>query len=141
MRSLRDQQLVPLRFGAAFMSMLGGLGFAVAVVGVAGMMAQTAKERSRECAVRMALGACPRTVAVQLCRRIAPSVTVGALAGCAIGIALHVVGRAMSGGSAQTNILAGLATGVLTLTVSLSLAVAVAWLRCRTNLAALLREN
>ena len=57
LRTMIDQRLSDQRVFAWVLSLLGGLGFLLAAVGLYGLLAQSVVERTRELGIRMALGA------------------------------------------------------------------------------------
>ena len=59
------------RFSALLLSILAGVGLILAAVGVFGITAYSMTERKQEIAIRMTLGARPRSILVQNLRRIA----------------------------------------------------------------------
>jgi putative ABC transport system permease protein len=70
-----------VRFFAILLTTLSGLGMATASVGLYGLMALTVKQRRRELAVRIALGAPPESVRRLVARDAAISVISGTAAG------------------------------------------------------------
>lgn len=94
-----DSQLTDERLFAWVLSLLAGLGFLLASLGLYGLVAQTVAERAREFGIRVALGA-RRGDIVQLVARYALVVS---SAGIAMGMALSVAG---------TRVLQGMLHGV-----------------------------
>ncbi|MGH9486283.1 MAG: FtsX-like permease family protein [Terriglobales bacterium] len=77
------------RLGAHLATALGLLGLFLAVIGVYGVVAYAAAQRTREIGIRMALGARPRQVLAAILRQagwmVGPGVVAGLLAAAAIG--------------------------------------------------------
>jgi putative ABC transport system permease protein len=99
---MQDRQSAVLsqpRFRAVLFGSFAGLALILAVVGLYGVLAQMVAQRTREIAIRMAVGASRREVLSSVFRR--------ALALAAIGIALGVIGSAIA-----VRALAGLLYGV-----------------------------
>ena len=88
LRTVIDQRLSDQRVFAWVLSLLGGLGFLLAAVGLYGLLAQSVVERTRELGIRMALGA-GRLDVVGLILRRAVMVT---LIGGPLGLVLALVG-------------------------------------------------
>ncbi|MEX2270124.1 MAG: ADOP family duplicated permease [Vicinamibacterales bacterium] len=82
-----DRGLSQERLFAWMLSLLGGLGFVLASLGLYGLVAQTTLERRREFGIRMAIGAGRRDI-IRLVARYAVLVSVG---GVAAGLALAFV--------------------------------------------------
>jgi putative ABC transport system permease protein len=88
-----DRGIVQQRLFAWTLSILGGLGFVLAALGVYGLVAQATAERSREFGIRMAVGADRRDIA-RLVLKFAAAI---AAMGTAGGVALAYFGsRAVS---------------------------------------------
>ena len=83
---LRLQQLVP-RMGAAFLGGLGTFGLVLAAIGMYGVMAYVVRQRTREIAIRLAIGA-PIFKVVALVMRQGMTVC---LAGAAVGLCVALV--------------------------------------------------
>ncbi|HEY6548560.1 MAG TPA: ABC transporter permease [Vicinamibacteria bacterium] len=91
----RDRTMAQERFGAALLSGLGFVGLVLAGVGIYGVVAFFVSQRTREMAVRLALGAKARDVVALVARQsLGPVVTglaLGALGAVAAGQALQKV--------------------------------------------------
>jgi putative ABC transport system permease protein len=78
-----DDSLGPQRFRATLLLLLGGIGLALAALGIYGITSRTVEERTAELAVRMALGASPvavgRMVVWQTMRVVLAGLVVGAV--------------------------------------------------------------
>ena len=83
--------LGPQRFRTTLLLMLGGLGLAIAAVGIYGVTARAVGERTREMGVRLALGASPRGLLSLVVRQ--------ALTAVAFGVA---IGTTLAGAAAAT---------------------------------------
>jgi len=94
-----ENQTNGLRYVAKMMAILGAVALVLSVVGVYGMMAYSVKQRRREMAIRLALGAQSRDVMAML-MRVGISL---ALSGIGVGVALAL---------ALTHLLASLFYGV-----------------------------
>jgi ABC-type antimicrobial peptide transport system permease subunit len=82
--------LGPQRFRSTLLLVLGGLGLALAAVGIYGVTARAVAERTPEIAVRLALGATPQSVT----RLVAWHSLRAVVAGLAAGIGLAVLSSA-----------------------------------------------
>lgn len=83
-----ERQIASRRLFAWVLSLLGGLGFVLAAVGLYGLLAQMVGERTREFGIRMAIGA-DRSHVFGLVLRQA---TWMAMSGCAAGLGLAALG-------------------------------------------------
>jgi putative ABC transport system permease protein len=82
----------PQRFRATLLLALGGIGLALAALGIYGVTARAVEERTAELGVRLALGATPNALAGLVVRQTLRVV----LAGLSVGVVLALVaGRAM----------------------------------------------
>jgi predicted permease len=81
-----DAALVPERLMASLSGLIGGIGGALAALGLYGLLAYTVARRTNEIGVRIALGAMPRDVALMVLKGAVGLVGLGLLAGvpCAI---------------------------------------------------------
>jgi predicted permease len=87
------KSLVLARLAASFLGVFGFLALALAAVGLYGLMSYTVAARSREIAIRMALGASAKRTLSMLARHGLSTVGVGLAAGLAASLA---VGRLVS---------------------------------------------
>jgi len=78
---------------AALVSMLGGIAIFLAVVGLLGLVAYAVTQRTREIAIRLALGASRVQISVSILRRFAWPVATGLLVGVAMTAALSQIIR------------------------------------------------
>jgi predicted permease len=86
------------QMGAAFAGTLGGLGLLLAVVGVYGVVSQSAASRTHEIGIRMALGAHPRNVFTLVLGQAAVLVGVGIIVGLVVALgATHVIASLLVG--------------------------------------------
>jgi putative ABC transport system permease protein len=76
------QGLLIFRIGTFQAGAMGFLGFAIALVGIYGIVSYGASQRTREIGIRMALGAAPRTILLVILRQGVLLV----LAGMAVGL-------------------------------------------------------
>jgi hypothetical protein len=88
LQALVDREMSDQRVFAWVLSLLGGLGFLLASVGVHGLLAQTVAERVREFGIRQAIGATPRQIVGLVARGAAWVAAIGSL----VGLALAVLG-------------------------------------------------
>jgi predicted permease len=86
LRIVIDRRLSGQRVFAWVLSLLGGLGFVLAAVGVYGLLAQAVSERTREFGIRMAMGATRRRVFSLVLRQAALIAGIGGIAG--LGLAM-----------------------------------------------------
>jgi predicted permease len=86
LRIVIDRQLSSRRVFAWVLSLLGGLGFVLAAIGLYGLLAQAVTERTREFGIRMAMGATRRQVFDLVLRQAALIAGIGGIAG--LGLAM-----------------------------------------------------
>jgi predicted permease len=79
--------LGPQRFRSTLLAILGGLGLALAAVGIYGVTARAVEERTRELGVRLALGATPGGVVRLVMRQALGAVGLGLAAGVVLAAA------------------------------------------------------
>jgi predicted lysophospholipase L1 biosynthesis ABC-type transport system permease subunit len=82
-----DRQLAHQRVFAWVLSLLGGLGFVLASVGLYGLLSQTVTERTREFGIRMAIGATGRQVSSLVLRQAGLIAGIGGVAGLGLAFA------------------------------------------------------
>jgi putative ABC transport system permease protein len=71
----------PRRFNTVIVSVFAGIALLLALLGIYGVLAYTVAERTREIAVRMALGSPRAAVAVQILKTVLSFAAIGAIAG------------------------------------------------------------
>jgi len=92
MDEIVGQAVAPWRFSSSTLGILSVLALGLAMLGVYGIVSQSVIERTREIAVRVALGALPRDVVRLVLREGMVMTVIGVLAGLTAAI---VVGRVM----------------------------------------------
>jgi predicted permease len=116
-----DQRLSDQRIFAWVLSLLGGLGFLLAAVGLYGLLAQSVVERTRELGIRMALGARPLDVVGLILRRAVMVTLIGAPLGLVLAfVGSRVIERLLFGVSRLDGWVYLAATGTLALVVLLA---------------------
>jgi len=86
LESLLDQRLRERRFLLVLLAAFSLSAVAIGAVGVFGVMSQAAAERGREIAVRMALGAAPRTILGEFFAEAGWMTAAGLVAGLAVAL-------------------------------------------------------
>jgi ABC-type antimicrobial peptide transport system permease subunit len=122
MDALMRQRLAPQRLVAGVLTGFGALALLLAVLGIYGVMAYSTRQRARESAIRLALGATRRNVIWSLLREGGALVAAGAAIGLAAAVPLS---RLMEG--LLTNVSPG---DPLTLGVAVGVLSAAALLAC-----------
>jgi len=95
MDQIVGRTVAPWRFSASTLGALGALALGLAILGVYGIVSQSVVERTREIAVRVALGAVPRDVVRLVLRDGMPMTLVGVAAGLAAGVGIGRVTSAL----------------------------------------------
>jgi len=88
LEDVRAQVLAPERLNAFVFSAFGGIALLIAVVGVAGVLAFSVSARTREFGVRLAVGATPAQILMQVLKEGLAIVAIGITAGAALGYGL-----------------------------------------------------
>ncbi len=94
LEDVRAEVLAPNRLNAIVFGGFAGVALAIAVVGVAGVLAFSVSGRTREFGIRMAIGSQPRTILAAVLAEGTVMAAIGVVAGALGGFALaRVVGR------------------------------------------------
>jgi putative ABC transport system permease protein len=81
-----NDSLGPQRFRSVLLLVLGGIGLALAALGIYGVTSRAVSERTRELGVRLALGASPRSLATLVIRQALSAVMAGLAAGVVLAL-------------------------------------------------------
>jgi ABC-type antimicrobial peptide transport system permease subunit len=84
--------MTPDRVNAFVVTGFAGVALAIAIVGVAGVLAFSVSARTREFGVRLAIGSTPRDLLTRVLREGVGIVIVGIVAGVGLGYALAALG-------------------------------------------------
>ena len=137
---LVDQRLRERRFLLILLGAFAMAAIMVAAVGVFGVMSQAAVERRREIAVRMALGAAPRTILGEFVAEAGAMTIAGLVAGLAIAIvATRAITRFLFDVAPFDPLSVGVAV-VIVLTLALIAALLPGWRAARTDPAGVLHD-
>src|SRR5690606_17207862 len=126
--------------GSAFAA-LGGLTTLLAFLGLLAMMAHQVTTRTRELAVRSAIGASPRDLLVLVLRQAVRLTATGALVGVTLGVLLAVAMRSLLVRLSSADPIAAFTTAAAFMVVAVLAAAWPAVRAGRTNPAALLRSH
>jgi predicted permease len=118
MDDLVKTSLASSRFNTLLLSVFGGVALILASVGVYGVVAYSVSQRTREIALRMAIGATPSVVAAFLIRRALTPVAVGATVGIGLSFATTQLLRGQLYGVAPGDLTTLVAVTILLLAVS-----------------------
>jgi putative ABC transport system permease protein len=99
-----SSQLRELRQYATLLAVFGILSVALAIVGIAGVMAQAVGQRTNEFGVRLALGAQPRSMLVLVLRHAVVLVSIGLGAGVVASLAILPALRRFLWGISETDL-------------------------------------
>jgi putative ABC transport system permease protein len=88
LEEIRDETIAPQRLNATLIGLFALLALAIAMVGVAGVLAFSVSQRTNELGVRMALGAEPRSILRMILSEGAVMAAIGLIAGGIIAIPL-----------------------------------------------------
>lgn len=83
-----ERVLMPQRFGALLLTLLGVLAVVLAAVGIYGVVAYTVSRETRSIGVRLALGGTARDAVLSVTRRVAVPVAAGVGAGIVLAVVL-----------------------------------------------------
>ena len=92
LEDVRAGMLTPDRVNAFVVAGFAGVALAIAIVGVAGVLAFSVSARTREFGVRLAIGSTPRDLLTAVLREGAAIVAVGIVTGVGLGYALAALG-------------------------------------------------
>jgi putative ABC transport system permease protein len=138
---LVDQRLRERRFLLVLLGAFSLAAVLVAAVGVFGVMSQAAVERRREIAVRMALGAAPRTILGEFVAEAGWMTTAGLVAGLAMAVvATRAITRFLFDVAPFDPLSIGAAV-LFVLTLALIAALLPGWRAARTDPAGVLHEG
>lgn len=121
LRTVVDRRLSDHRVFAWVLSLLGGLGFVLAALGLYGLLGQSVIERTRELGIRMALGARRVDIVVLIIRHAGVVTLTGGAAGLGLALAgSRLIERMLFGVSRLDGWIYVAATGTLALVVLLA---------------------
>ena len=92
LKDVRAEVLTPDRLNSVVFSVFAAVALAIAVIGVAGVLAFSVSARTREFGIRLALGSQPRQLLQGVIAQGALMATLGVLAGAALGFVLARIG-------------------------------------------------
>ena len=139
--SLLDQRLRERRFLLVLLAAFSLSAVAIGAVGVFGVMSQAAAERGREIAVRMALGAAPRTILGEFCAEAGWMTGVGLVVGLAVAlVATRALTRFLYQVAPFDPVSVAAAIGIVVL-LALIAAFLPGWRAARTNPARVLQDS
>ncbi|MGH9415747.1 MAG: ADOP family duplicated permease [Terriglobales bacterium] len=127
------------RLGARLATWLGLLGLTLALVGVYGVVAYTAAQRTRELGIRMALGARPGQVVLAVVRQAVAVIASGMALGLGLAVGLGKLAGALLVGVSGLDPLTFVAATLLLAAVALAAALVPAWRVLRGDPLAALR--
>ena len=118
LQNVVDRRLVDQRLFASVLSILGGLGFVLAAVGLYTLLAQTVSERTREFGIRMAIGASRRQVFTLVLRYALSIAAIGGVAGAVLALfGARLVESQLFGVTARDPAIYAAAVGALVIVV------------------------
>jgi predicted permease len=123
LEDVRAEVLAPDRLNALVFGGFALVALAIAIVGVAGVLAFSVSARTREFGIRLALGAAPRRLMTRVLREGAVIAAAGIVIGVLVGLALMRFAGALFGVIQMPNVLpiAGAATLLVTAAILASL--------------------
>ena len=108
------ESTAPERFRMSVLSLIAALGLMLAALGIAGVTYRSVVDRTRDFAVRLALGAEPNRVMRLVLFECARDLAVGAIAGVALGIAgCIVLARSLENVAPVNAVLTGIALAII----------------------------
>jgi ABC-type antimicrobial peptide transport system permease subunit len=135
-RQLRERRFLMTLIGA-----FATAAIVIATVGVFGVMNQAAAERTREIAVRMAVGASPRTILSEFLGEAGIMTAAGVALGVGLAaIATRAIARFLYGVAPMDVYSLSLATGFVVL-LAMTAAALPSWRAARTNPASVLNQG
>jgi predicted permease len=114
-----DDELAPTRFAASLALVFAGLAVGLAAVGLYGVIAYSVSQRSRDLAVRVALGASRRSILRLVLRQGMALALVGIIVGAAAAFAVTRVISSLLYGVTPTDVTTFVAVGLLLVLVTL----------------------
>jgi len=133
MDALMTSSRAAARFNTLLLSVFGAIALLLASVGVYGVVAYSVRQRAREIALRMALGATDAGVAKLLVRRALTPIVLGAVVGVALATATTPLLRDQLYGVAPGDLMTLTTVTVLLLLVSLGAVCIPAWRAMRIS--------
>jgi predicted permease len=127
MEALVKTSRAAARFNTLLLSVFGAVALLLASIGVYGVVAYSVSQRTREIALRMALGATPAVVGVFLIRRAVTPIGVGAAVGVALSMATARLLRDQLYGVAPGDLTTMVAVTALLLIVSVGAVCIPSW--------------
>jgi predicted permease len=117
LEDIRADVISPTRLNATVISGFAVVALAIALVGIAGVLAFSVSGRTREFGIRMAIGSRPRDVLAGVLAEGAVLAGIGIVAGAALGVGLARIARALLAGAEAADPFAiGLAALLLAIT-------------------------
>jgi len=139
-KSLLDDYMQPIRAASTVLKVLGSAAALVSAFGLIGMVFQHVIERSRETAVRLALGATPGVVTLNDVWKLAPTVVLASGLGAVTGNAPELLLGSQPQASITTLAVA-VSFVVVTFLITLAVTTSATLLVCRRATVALLRVD
>jgi putative ABC transport system permease protein len=117
--SLAAESIAPQRFGAVLLAMFASAAVLLAAIGVYGVMSYAVTQRRHDIGVRLALGASPRDVFVEVLARGLTLAGAGAVIGLAAAVAVGPLMQSLLSGVSPTDPLTLLAVPLVIVAVAL----------------------
>lgn len=141
MWSMMDRQLRSFRMGASLFSLFGVLSTVLAVIGIYGVLAFAARQRTPEVGIRLAIGARPRDIVRTIMRDGAVLLGIGTAGGVLVALVIAGYLESQLFGVAPRDPLAFLGAIVLITVVGLAATLIPAWRSSRTDPSVALRHD